>query len=435
MSKRLLTSTITSATMTNQALLQQLASDPSCADDYDPNAMSVTQARQYIQQFLSPVQDSETISIKQALGRTLSTSVTSGLNVPGHDNSAMDGFAFRHAEATQPLKIVGTAFAGNPFTGELAAGGCVKIMTGAVIPSGVDTVVMQEHTTTESEMVTVLKIPAQGANIRLTGEDITIGQTVLARGHQIQPADMGLLASLGIAEVQVYRRLKVAFFSTGDELVSVGQPLQAGQIYDSNRYSVWGMLQALGVDVHDLGNVADDPDALEKTLLQAAAEHDVVITSGGVSVGEADFMKQLLAKHGQVLFWKINMKPGRPLAYGKIGQSHYFGLPGNPVSTMVTFYQFVQAALKNLMGSNTFSQPSFKVECVSAIKKAPGRTEFQRGILFKAGEDWKVKTTGEQGSGILSSMSQANCFIVLDDKTSTLAAGTLVEVQPFSGIR
>jgi len=198
--------------MTNQALLQQLASNPSCADDYDPNAMSVTQARQYIQQFLSPVQDSETISIKQALGRTLSTSVTSGLNVPGHDNSAMDGFAFRHAEATQPLKIVGTAFAGNPFTGELAAGGCVKIMTGAVIPSGVDTVVMQEHTTTESEMVTVLKIPAQGANIRLTGEDITIGQTVLARGHQIQPADMGLLASLGIAEVQVYRRLKVAFF-------------------------------------------------------------------------------------------------------------------------------------------------------------------------------------------------------------------------------
>jgi len=172
----------------------------------------------------------------------------------------------------------------------------------------------------------------------------------------------------------------------------------------------------------------------KKTLLQAAAEHDVVITSGGVSVGEADFMKQLLAKHGQVLFWKINMKPGRPLAYGKIGQSHYFGLPGNPVSTMVTFYQFVQAALKNLMGSNTFSQPSFKVECVSAIKKAPGRTEFQRGILFKAGEDWKVKTTGEQGSGILSSMSQANCFIVLDDKTSTLAAGTLVEVQPFSGI-
>jgi len=420
--------------MNNQPLLQQLASNPSCADDYDPNAMSVTQARQYIQQFLSPVQDTETISIKQALGRTLAVAVTSGMNVPGHNNSAMDGFAFRHAEATQPLKIVGTAFAGNPFSGELPAGACVKIMTGAVIPPGVDTVVMQEHTATENGKVALLKTPAVGANIRLTGEDIALGQSVLLRGHQIQAADMGLLASLGIAEIQVYRRLKVAFFSTGDELVSVGQPLQAGQIYDSNRYSLWGMLQALGTDVHDLGNVADDPAALEKTLLDAAAAHDVVITSGGVSVGEADFMKQLLAKHGQILFWKINMKPGRPLAYGKIGQSHYFGLPGNPVSTMVTFYQFVQAALKSLMGVSALTQPAFRVECVSAIKKAAGRTEFQRGILFKDGEHWKVKTTGEQGSGILSSMSQANCFIVLDESTTALAAGSMVEVQPFHSI-
>jgi len=420
--------------MNNQPLLQQLASNPSCADDYDPNAMSVTQARQYIQQFLSPVQDTETIGIKQALGRTLAVAVTSGMNVPGHNNSAMDGFAFRHAEATQPLKIVGTAFAGNPFSGELPTGSCVKIMTGAVIPPGVDTVVMQEHTATENGKVTLLKTPAVGANIRLTGEDIALGQSVLLRGHQIQAADMGLLASLGIAEIQVYRRLKVAFFSTGDELVSVGQPLQAGQIYDSNRYSLWGMLQALGTDVHDLGNVADNPAALEKTLLDAAAAHDVVITSGGVSVGEADFMKQLLAKHGQVLFWKINMKPGRPLAYGKIGQSHYFGLPGNPVSTMVTFYQFVQAALKSLMGVSALTQPAFRVECVSAIKKAAGRTEFQRGILFKDGEHWKVKTTGEQGSGILSSMSQANCFIVLDESTTALAAGSMVEVQPFHGI-
>jgi len=420
--------------MNNQTLLQQLASNPSCADDYDPNAMSVMQARQYIQQFLSPVQDTETISIKQALGRTLAVAVTSGMNVPGHNNSAMDGFAFRHAEATQPLMIAGTAFAGSPFTGELPVGACVKIMTGAVIPPGVDTVVMQEHTAAENGKVTLLNTPAVGANIRLTGEDIALGQTVLLRGHQIQAADMGLLASLGIAEIQVYRRLKVAFFSTGDELVSVGQPLQAGQIYDSNRYSLWGMLQALGADGHDLGNVADDPAALEKTLLQAAAAHDVVISSGGVSVGEADFMKQLLAKHGQVLFWKINMKPGRPLAYGKIGQSHYFGLPGNPVSTMVTFYQFVQAALKSLMGVSALTQPAFRVECVSAIKKAAGRTEFQRGILFKDGESWKVKTTGEQGSGMLSSMSQANCFIVLDESTAALAAGAMVEVQPFHGI-
>ncbi|MGP1717125.1 MAG: molybdopterin molybdotransferase MoeA [Methylophilus sp.] len=414
--------------------LSALAANASCLDDYDPNAMSVTQARHYIQQFLSPVSETEIVAIKASLGRVLAVPVTSGINVPGHDNSAMDGFAFRHAEAGNALNIVGTAFAGAPFTADIPHGCCIKIMTGAVIPPTVDTVIMQEHTTTEGEWVTLIKLPAAGANIRLTGEDIATGQTVLARGHRIEPADMGLLASLGVAEIEVYRPLKVAFFSTGDELVSLGQPLQQGQIYDSNRYSLWGVLQAAGVDMYDLGNVTDDPDALEKTLLQAAAEHDVVITTGGVSVGEADFMKALLAKHGQVLFWKINMKPGRPLAYGKIGSAHYFGLPGNPVSAMVTFYQFVQDALKHLMGAASQASPTFKVECVNAIKKATGRTEFQRGILFKDGADWKVRTTGQQGSGILSSMSLANCFIVLDEKTGSLAAGTLVEVQPFHGV-
>ena len=257
---------------------------------------------------------------------------------------------------------------------------------------------------------------------------------MLQAGLRLQAADLGLMASLGIASVHVHRRLKVAFFSTGDELVSVGTPLQAGQIYDSNRYSLWGMLQSLDVDVSDLGNVADDPSALEQTLLQAANSHDAVLTSGGVSVGEADYMKQLLAKHGQVLFWKINMKPGRPLAYGKIGHAHYFGLPGNPVSAMVTFYQFVQAALKALAGESVAPQPQFRVECVETIKKAIGRTEFQRGILFDDQGVWKVKPTGGQGSGMLSSMSQANCFIVLDENTGTLAAGSLVSVQPFHGI-
>ncbi|WP_229008563.1 gephyrin-like molybdotransferase Glp [Methylophilus sp. Leaf408] len=414
--------------------LSDLASKASCLDDYDPNAMSVTQARHYIQQFLSPVSETETVTLKDSLGRFLAKPVISGMNVPGHNNSAMDGFAFRHAEGGNPLKVIGTAFAGAPFTSEIPAGCCIKIMTGAVIPPTVDTVIMQEQTSTEGELVTLAKLPALGANIRLTGEDVAVGQTVLTPGHRIEPADMGLLASLGIGEIEVYRRLKVAFFSTGDELISVGKPLQPGQIYDSNRYSLWGVLEAIGVSVTDLGNVADDPAALEKTLLEAAFEYDVVITSGGVSVGEADFMKQLLAKHGQVLFWKINMKPGRPLAYGKIGIAHYFGLPGNPVSAMVTFYQFVQEALKTLMGAAHLATPSFQVKCVNAIKKATGRTEFQRGILFKEGETWKVKTTGEQGSGILSSMSRANCFIVLNEQTGALEAGTLVEVQPFHGV-
>ncbi len=416
-----------------QPNLSDLAINPSCADDYDPNAMSVTQARHYIEQFLEPVLATELVDIKNGLGRVLATPIVSNINVPGHNNSAMDGFAFRHAEGNKPLTIIGTAFAGKPFNADIPANSCVKVMTGAVIPAGMDTVVMQEHTSCTEQQVAIHKLPAPGANIRLAGEDIAIDQTVLPAGHRIQAADMGLVASLGIPEIQVYRTLKVAFFSTGDELVGLGQALQQGQIYDSNRYSLWGMLQSLGMTVTDLGNVADDPQQLENTLLHAAGTHDVVITTGGVSVGEADYMKALLAKHGQVLFWKINMKPGRPLAYGKIGDAHYFGLPGNPVSTMVTFYQFVQRALHRLMGEARQEQPSFQVECSNAIKKAPGRTEFQRGVLFKDGETWKVKALGQQGSGILSSMSQANCFIVLDEHTGTLEAGAMVMVQPFYG--
>lgn len=418
----------------NPSLLSQLAHDPSSMDDYDPNAMSVAQARQFITQFLSPVADTEIVSIKDGWHRVLTQAVISTANVPGHNNSAMDGFAFRHAEGQMPLKIIGTALAGKPYTEAIPANACIKIMTGAVMPADVDTVVMQEHTTVKAEALSIDKLPPPAANVRLAGEDLKVGQTVLQAGHRLQAADIGLLASLGIATVQVYRRLKVAFFSTGDELVSVGTPLQAGQIYDSNRYSLWGMLKALDVEVFDLGNVADDPSMLEKILLEAASCHDAVLTSGGVSVGEADYMKQLLAKHGQVVFWKINMKPGRPLAYGKIGRAHYFGLPGNPVSTMVTFYQFVQAALKALSGESVAPQPRFQVTCVDAIKKAVGRTEFQRGIVFEEQGIWKVKPTGGQGSGMLSSMSQANCFIVLDEKIGNLPAGSIVSVQPFYGI-
>ena len=424
--------------MTNKTTLSKLATDPSCMDDYDPNAMSVAEARQFIQQFLMPVVETEKVATMQSLGRVLATDIISPSNVPNHNNSAMDGYAFKHSTGIKLAKIIGTAFAGKAFAGVVNASECVKIMTGAVIPAGADTVVMQERIAIKSNCITLLEVPVKGANVRLAGEDLKIGQTVLAKGHTLKPADLGLIASLGIGEVSVFCKLKVAFFSTGDELVSVGQNLAEGQIYDSNRYTIFGMLSRLGVEISDLGVVPDQPDLLEKTLLKAASENDCVITSGGVSVGEADYMKALLTKHGQVLFWKINMKPGRPLAYGKVGlhekTAHYFGLPGNPVSAMVTFYQFVREALICLAGSTAKPLPMFKVECVEAIKKAKGRTEFQRGILFEDAGSWKVKPLLNQGSGVLSSMSAANCFIVLDDTVGNCDAGKMVNVQLLEGI-
>ena len=312
-------------------------------------------------------------------------------------------------------------------------------MTGAVIPQGADTVEMQERITWQGETATLQQTAKQYQHVRRAGEDLATGQTVLSQGNAMKPADIGLLASLGITKVQVFRTLKVAFFSTGDELVSVGEKLVEGQIYDSNRYTLFGMLTKLGLEISDLGNVPDDRVLLEKTLLQAAQNNDVVITSGGVSVGEADYMKALLAKHGQVLFWKINMKPGRPLAYGKIGanekSAHYFGLPGNPVSAMVTFYQFVQPALHALSGEACRPMPFFKVKCTASIKKATGRTEFQRGILSQTESgEWTVAPLPNQGSGVLSSMSAANCFIVLDETVGHCEAGTLVNVQILKGI-
>ena len=418
----------------NKPSLNQIALDPSCMEDYDPNAMSVAQARQFIKQFLSPVAETETVTTMQALGRVLAADIVSPSNVPNHNNSAMDGYAFKYSEGAKIIKVIGTAFAGKAFAGEVKAGECIKIMTGAVIPTGADTVVMQERIAIKSDCITLLEVPVKGANVRLAGEDLKTGQTVLAKGNIMKPADLGLIASLGIGEVNVFRQLKVAFFSTGDELVGVGNALQTGQIYDSNRYTIFGMLSRLGVVISDCGVVPDQPDLLEATLLKAATENDVVITSGGVSVGEADFMKGLLAKHGEVLFWKINMKPGRPLAYGKVGAAHYFGLPGNPVASMVSFYQFVREALICLMGSQVKPLPMFKVECTEAIKKATGRTEFQRGILFEDGDMWKVKPLPNQGSGVLSSMSAANCFIVLDDTVGNCDVGKMVSVQLLEGI-
>ena len=420
--------------------LSELANIQNVCDDYDPNSMSVEHAREYIKAFLAPVKETEQISLLKALGRILAHEIYAPHNVPNHDNSAMDGYALNAddlaASGATTLKIIGAAFAGTPFNGKVATGECVRIMTGASIPQGLDTVIPQELVQADADSIQISNPPKRGANVRYAGEDLAQGQVVLPVGHLIRPADLGLIASLGQGEVTVYRQLRVSFFSTGDELTGIGQTLKTGQIYDSNRYTIFGMLSRLGVELQDLGAIPDDPVLLEKTLSEAANNSDVVITSGGVSVGEADYMKELLQKLGQVLFWKIAMKPGRPLAYGKIGNAHYFGLPGNPVAVMVTFYQFVRQAMLVMMGQPNPAQiPMLKAVCTSPIRKLKGRTEFQRGILFlnEAGE-WQVKTTGNQSSGVLSSMSQANCFIVLDEDVGNVDAGTTVQVQLFEGV-
>jgi molybdopterin molybdotransferase len=420
-------------------MTQDLIRAISCADDYDPNSMSVDKARRFIRDFLQPVQTKESLALRSSLGRVLAEDILSPYNVPNHNNSAMDGYALNAddvaASGNTTLRIAGTAFAGKAFEGTVSKGECVRIMTGAVMPPECDTVVIQEHVQAEDGRITFGEGVRRGQNLRYAGEDLKQGQVVFAAGHMMRPADLGLIASLGLGEVKVYRKLRVAFFSTGDELASIGQPLEAGQVYDSNRYTLYGMLTRLGVEVIDMGVVRDDPALLEQALQDAAACADVILTSGGVSVGEADYMKQLLTELGQVVFWKIAMKPGRPLAYGKIGDAHYFGLPGNPVSVMVTFYQFVRDAMLVLMGQpNPVPVPQLSVISAGNLKKAPGRTEFQRGVLFADGDgQWKVQSIGNQGSGVLRSMSEANCFIVMDESCGNIQAGETVKVQILDG--
>ncbi len=414
----------------------------SCADDYDPNSMPVAKARELIASFLTPVAAVERVHLRNALGRVLAEDLVSPLAVPGHDNSAMDGYAVRFADLRPDgetvLKRVGESFAGKPWPGAIGPGQCARIFTGGVMPQGADTVVMQERASEDANGVAIPAgaVTKAGSNRRFAGEDLKQGQTVFRTGQRLRPAELGMIASLGIGEVSVVRKLRVAFFSTGDELKPIGTPLAAGELYDSNRYTLHGMLTRLDCEVIDMGVVADVPAALERALASAAQAADVVITSGGVSVGEADFVRAQLDKLGEVLFWKIAMKPGRPLAYGKIGGAHFFGLPGNPVSVMVTFYEFVRDALLVLQGQRDIQPvPTFKVPLAAAVRKAPGRTEFQRGILSPDGAGgWTVRTTGDQGSGILSSMSQANCFIVLGSDTGNVAAGELVEVQLLEGL-
>jgi molybdopterin molybdotransferase len=421
------------------SLLQTL----SCADGYDPNSLPVDRARELILQLISPITGHDQVFIRQALDRVLAADVISPVDVPAHDNSAMDGFALRAedlaAEGETRLRIIGTAFAGRALESKVGAGETARIMTGAVLPAGVDCVAVQEVVKVEGDFAIIPPGQRRDQNVRRAGEDLTAGKPALAAGKKLRPAELGILASLGIAEVAVKRRLRVALFSTGDELASIGQTLSPGQVYDSNRYTLWGMLTRLGCEVIDLGVVRDDPLALEAALLEAAQNADAIITSGGVSVGEADFIKELMTRLGEVAFWKIAMKPGRPMAFGKIGSGKesawLFGLPGNPVAVMVTFYQFVRPALLKLAGvtpQSTF--PGFPARCSEAMKKGKGRTEFQRGVLFQENGEWCVRPTGAQGSGVLRSMAEADCFIVLEPDLEKVGAGETVMVQLMTGL-
>ena len=412
---------------------------PTCMDDYDPNSLVVDVALQRIQDSISYISEDEKLPIREALNRVLSASIKSSINVPPYTNSAMDGYAVRSddlpATGKQKLKRSGTVMAGKPIDKTIGTGECARIMTGAKMPEGTDTVIMQEHVIVDGEYIVIDNRLKPGQNVRYAGEDIAEGQTVLDKGKRLTPADLGLLASLGIANVDVVRNVRVAFFSTGDELVSLGKPLKEGQIYDSNRYTLHAMLQRFGADIIDLGVIKDDRQSIEAAFESAAQQADVLITTGGVSVGDADYIKEILEKLGSVNFWKIAMKPGRPLAFGNINKCLFFGLPGNPVSTMVTFYQFVLPALQKLQGISETSAPTLTLRCTTPIRKIAGRIEYQRGIMeqTEAGELVVNVLTG-QGSHILSSMSKANCFIILPMECGNLDSDSIVTVQPFAGI-
>ncbi|EHR71315.1 molybdenum cofactor synthesis domain protein [Burkholderiales bacterium JOSHI_001] len=413
---------------------------------YDPTSLPVSAAQDFIRRLVPRVQAVEQLGIRSCLGRVLARDIVSPIDVPAHDNSAMDGVALRGADLKPDrdtlLPLVGTALAGAQHRGDVPFGHGIRITTGAVMPPGLDTVVPQEFFKPGADANQVI-VPAgvvrTGDNRRCHGEDLAEGEAALRAGRIVTPSDLGLAASLGVAELPVFRRLRVAFFSTGDELRSIGEALPEGCVYDSNRYTLHGMLQRLGVDVIDMGVVRDQPDALAEAFTQAAASADAVITSGGVSVGEADHTKQVMARLGEVLFWRIAMRPGRPMAIGRIGtpgrEAMLFGLPGNPVAVMVTFYAFVREALLAMSGATPRALPLLRAASTEALRKKPGRTEYQRGIVDQAADGrWQVRITGAQGSGILRSMSEANGLVVLHHAQGDVAAGELVDVLPFEGL-
>lgn len=413
---------------------------------YDPQALSAKQVNEFLAQLVQPVptNESQDVFLFDALGRVLAQDVISPISVPAHNNSAMDGFAFNSTQLTanQPLtlRVIATALAGKAWQGKVNEGECLKIMTGAILPDGLDTIAPQEFCQVDSAHdVTTVTIPPNilkpGDNRRLMGEDLLQGQPALRAGQHLTPAALGLVASLGLQDVRVHRRLRVAYFSTGDEVLSLGEPPREGAVYDSNRYTVFGLLTRLGCEVIDMGVVRDDPALLEAAFAKAAQEADAIITSGGVSVGEADFTKSMMKKLGDVAFWRIAMRPGRPMAVGRIGKSVLFGLPGNPVAVMVTFLAFVRPALLKMMGSTAQPAPFLRAKSLEPLRKKSGRTEYQRGFVSQ-GPDGSllVRTTGNQGSGVLSSMVQGNGLIVLHHDQGHVTVGDDVDVLMFDGV-
>ena len=408
----------------------------SCADS-DSKLLSVEQGRARILAAVPVIAATERLHLRAALKRVLRTPVVAGVDVPPFANSAMDGYAVRSTDyGDSPgveLEIVGTSFAGAPFSGEVAAGQCVRIMTGAMMPDGTDTVLMQEQVQRDAQRIRFQPAGVKpGQNVRYAGEDTRCGDTVAHAGQRLGASELGLLASVGVAEVCVTRRLRVAFFSTGDELASLGTALGKGQIYDSNRYTLSGMLSRPDIEYYDLGVIPDRRDAVGAALLEASDMADLVLTSGGVSVGEADYVTETLGELGEISFWRMAMKPGKPLAFGRLGSAAFFGLPGNPVSSMATFYQFVLPAIRKMTGETPRAPLLIQARSARPLKKTPGRMEFQRGILEPAPDGGlQVSTTGLQGSHLLSSMSKANCFILLPAESAGAQAGEFVSVQPF----
>ncbi|KFZ37645.1 molybdopterin molybdenumtransferase [Shewanella mangrovi] len=402
-----------------------------------PTLLHPNEALPKLLQQVTTIEDTEAVALTDALGRVLAEDLASSIEMPPFDNSGMDGYAYRFADLPQTgtLKLIGRSFAGHPFDGEFEPGSCVRIMTGAEVPAGYDTVQMQEYAQVDGDNITLEPCKQQGENVRHRAGELAIGQKVLTAGTLIRAAEMGVIATIGLASVRVFRRVKVAFFSTGDELRPLGSELQPGQIYDSNRYAIKGLLERLGVEWIDLGVIKDDRESIRDAFRQAASMADMVLTSGGVSVGEADFTKQVLDEEGKITFWKLAMKPGKPFAMGHIGSAIFCGLPGNPVSTMVTFYKLVLPLLHKLQGMKPVTPLQLQATLTSPIGKKPGRVEYQRGILSRA-EDGSlhVCTTGSQDSSQMSSMHSANCFIVLEQMQGSVAADSVVTVEPFNSV-